>query len=106
MAVQAPFKKDGGLWFMSPSDGHMNLVWQDIKEFTAELKLVSFQRTAKGSFYLMVDEETNATYPISCEEMCDMLLKAIMEDGYVQGRWTFVQRGSKYSLRLVQELMD
>lgn len=106
MAHQAPYKKDGGLWFTEPKPGHTNLEWKNTQEFEAELKLVNYQRTPKGDFFLWADTETNVTYPMLPDELFDMLLRSFVEDGYIEGVWTVVQRNNKYSLQLVEELTD
>jgi hypothetical protein len=104
--TEIPYKKDGGLWFTEPKQGHANLIWRAPEEFEGELKLVSYQKTPKGDFFLWADTETNVTYPMIPEELHDMLLKALVEDGYIEGSWTVVQHGSKYSLSLVEEIID
>lgn len=100
---RVPFKKDGGLWFTKPRDGHPNLVWKSAESFDADMKLVSYQKTDKGDFFLWADNETNATYPMTLEVLCEMPLRSLVEDGYIEGTWTVCQRGNKFSLLLVEE---
>ncbi len=106
MNFEVPIKKDGGLWFTEPRKGHPNVVWETVNEFEAEMKLVSYQKTPKGDFYLFADTETNATYPMLPEELHDMLLKSLVEDGYIEGAWSVAKHGNKYSLHLVEEFTD
>lgn len=106
MARQVPFKKDGGLWFTEPKSNHPNLVWREPEIFEAEMKLVSYQKTAKGDFFLWADAETNATYPMTPMDLYSLLLKTFVEDGYVEAAWTVVPRDGRYGLQFVEELTD
>jgi hypothetical protein len=119
---KVPYKKDGGLWFVPPKKEYKNgawvnklswlkkndnLEWRDPEQFEAELKLVHYNETPEGSFYLWADTDTNMTYPMVPQEMQDMLMKAFVEDGYIEGIWTIVRSdNNKYSLHLVEEVID
>jgi hypothetical protein len=101
-----PLKRDGGLWRIAPAEDHPNLVWSEALNFEADMKLVSYQRTRHGDFYLWADEATNATYPMSASELYSALLISMPEDGHLSGLWAVIQSGQKFSLRLIEELED
>ena len=99
---QAPFKKDGGLWNFPPIQKD-NLVWEDIEEWDAELKMVGYNRGRSAAFFLWVDIEDNTSYPMFLTDMSEAIQKSVIAHGTIDGRWTVVKRGQNYGIKLISQ---
>jgi hypothetical protein len=81
--------------------GNQAIVWRDPYEFEARLTYHSFGRGRSAAYFIWADEEGNQ-YPMFMSEVDRLLRLARFEGGSVSGRWSFVKRGSNYSIRLVE----
>lgn len=106
-SMSGPFKRDGGLWHVPPTSQE-NLEWREVEPWVAEMKLVGYNRNRvqNTAFFLWVDTESNASYPMFVADMTELAQKFYIEEGHTFGRWTVVKRGTHYGLRMLEALDD
>lgn len=74
-------------------------------EFVATLKLVLFYHGRSCHFYFN-DIEAGRTYMMQATEMETILMNHTLYQGLICGRWGWVNRSGKASIKLLEELED
>lgn len=103
---EAPFSLEGDLFHSVEWDGEQwvgpndsRVEWRTVeKEFEARMCLDSFSKNRSVYTFRWKDDQ-GRMYPMSLHEMLSVLMH--MERGTVQGIWTVVRRGNRYSLKLL-----
>ena len=75
-----------------------DLEWKDNYEFKDTLTFVDWGRGRGPTNFEFVDSFDNE-YQMFMVDFCDMISKANINHGEVEGKWTFIKRGTDYGIK-------
>ena len=100
--IKIPFKKGNLVDYMYNGQTN-NYSWKD-KDYTITrtMKIVSTRRGRSSAQFILEDEEGHV-FNMFMTDTLDMLQRAHIVNGKVQGVWGFKKRGTNYGMKYIGE---
>ena len=100
--ITVPF--DDGKFVVYPEIWrHKNLEMKPNFTFNATMEFKGFIRGRSAARFWLVDMQTLDRYEMFLSEFNDMMQQTTIEEGVVDGEWTFCKKGKNYSIRWLGE---
>ena len=98
--IKVPFSNGKFLVYPEP---WKDLSWRPNYTFNATMEIKGMIRGRSAARFRLVDMETLEQYEMFMSELLDMLKSTTIEEGVVDGEWTFCKKGKNYSIRWLKE---
>lgn len=72
-------------------------IWKDNYVFISPMKFIGFER-GRSAAHAIFHDENNKSYVMFLTDLSLILKNKIMNNGIIEGKWTFCKRGSNYAV--------
>lgn len=95
--IQIPFDENGNQ-LSYPYYGH---IMKDNYEFEDDLQIIDVERGRSACIFIAHSKNTGKKYKLFLSSMLEIINNTNMHYGEFSGKFTFIKRGAKYSLKLL-----
>jgi hypothetical protein len=82
-------------------EGGSKIDWRPNEPFHATLRIDRLERGRSAARFWFVDDTLEIEYPFFGQGLVEMLSKANMQGGVVEGTWIAVKRGANYGIEML-----
>ena len=82
-------------------DNGSRIDWRPNEPFHAILRIDRLERGRSAARFWFVDTDSAIEYPFFGQGLVEMLSKAVMQNGLVEGTWIAVKRGANYGIEML-----
>jgi len=79
-------------------------IWKENYEFKDTLIITGMSLGRSAANFNLQSTINNKNYNLFMTDIVDLIQKATITQGKINGRWTFVKRGSNYGVKLIETL--
>lgn len=101
--IEIPFDSSGQMlrraYRIQAATTHIN--YNQSYEFEDTLQFVKIGRTSSSNYAIMQSKSSNKKYFMFMKDFEHMLQTQILKLGYITGKFTFVQRGVSYGIKVI-----